>query len=548
MARIIIDAGHGGSTRAGSSSAYGSRGPSGLLEKDVTLDIARHVVARLGENAALTRTGDANLSLGARAAHASRDGADVFVSIHANSGPPEVAGPETWVHPDAGPGSHQLAEGIQRALEHLAGRHGAAAESRRGPMAVLSPGVLGHRTAACLVEVDYLSNPRGERRLGDPGERAAIGAAIAGAIREHLGRAEPARALSNQSFDIRYFVGLIPQPTGMSCWAASAAMMVSWREQMSRVDSAEVARGAGRWAEYQTGLNPHDVGHLATAWGLIAEPPQSYTVEGLRRLLETRGPLWIGEAVPRLHAIVITGIYGDGTTVIIKDPWPPGTGAEYEWTFRRLMQAYEAATQFPAVNIQILHNGGRGPVQRIGGPSGIVPSGYTTGAQIQWDQINQLRSGLVVDVQIRGSGIVEQLSHAYPLDVRGRIRIPSLGQIDADGLTLQQLGSRIQAALAANGILTRPTVNVTLKHMIVSYGALVTYPRVHVRVLDGAGNVEAESGWYPVRDDGTLNLPYIGAVAARGRRLDELEADIETGFQRYIISAVVHVTAQNLDA
>jgi N-acetylmuramoyl-L-alanine amidase len=186
MARIIIDAGHGGSARAGSSSAYGSRGSSGLLEKDVTLDIARHVVARLGGDAALTRTGDANLSLGARAAHATRDGADVFVSIHANSGPPEMAGPETWVHPDAGADSHRLAGGIQGALERLAGRYGGSAESRRGPMAVLSPAVLGRRTSACLVEVDYLSNPRGERRLGDPGERAAIGAAIAGAIRDHV--------------------------------------------------------------------------------------------------------------------------------------------------------------------------------------------------------------------------------------------------------------------------------------------------------------------------------------------------------------------------
>jgi N-acetylmuramoyl-L-alanine amidase/V8-like Glu-specific endopeptidase len=187
MARIIIDAGHGGSARAGNSSAYGSRGPSGLLEKDVTLDIARHVVARLGGDAALTRQGDLNLPLGVRAAHAARDGADVFVSIHANSGPPEMAGPETWVHPDAGADSHQLAGGIQRALERLAGRYGGSAESRRGPMAVLSPGVLGRRTAACLVEVDYLSNPRGEQRLGDPGERATIGAAIAGAIREHVG-------------------------------------------------------------------------------------------------------------------------------------------------------------------------------------------------------------------------------------------------------------------------------------------------------------------------------------------------------------------------
>jgi N-acetylmuramoyl-L-alanine amidase len=186
MARIIIDAGHGGSARAGNSSAYGSRGQSGLLEKDVTLDIARHVVARLGGDVAMTRTSDSNLPLAARAAQASRDGADVFVSIHANSGPPEMAGPETWVHPDAGPDSHALGGGIQRALERLVGRYGGSAESRRGPMAVLSPSAIGRRTAACLVEVDYLSNPHSEQRLRDPGQRAAIGAAIAGAIQEHV--------------------------------------------------------------------------------------------------------------------------------------------------------------------------------------------------------------------------------------------------------------------------------------------------------------------------------------------------------------------------
>jgi N-acetylmuramoyl-L-alanine amidase len=187
MARIIIDAGHGGSARAGNSSAYGSRGPSGLLEKDVTLDIARHVVARLGNGATLTRTGDNNLPLGSRAASASRDGADVFVSIHANSGPPEMAGPETWIHPDATARSGALGGGIQRALERLAGRYGGSTESRRGPMAVLNPSVIGRRTAACLVEVDYLSNPHGERRLGDPRQRAAIGTAIAGAIQEYVG-------------------------------------------------------------------------------------------------------------------------------------------------------------------------------------------------------------------------------------------------------------------------------------------------------------------------------------------------------------------------
>ena len=70
--RIIIDAGHGGSERAGNSSAYDARGPRGVAEKDVTLDIAKHVVARLGGVAALTRTRDRNLTIGARAAHGQR--------------------------------------------------------------------------------------------------------------------------------------------------------------------------------------------------------------------------------------------------------------------------------------------------------------------------------------------------------------------------------------------------------------------------------------------------------------------------------------------
>jgi N-acetylmuramoyl-L-alanine amidase len=55
MARVIIDAGHGGKLRAGNSSAFGARGAGGTLEKDITLDIARHVVERLGGLAALTR-------------------------------------------------------------------------------------------------------------------------------------------------------------------------------------------------------------------------------------------------------------------------------------------------------------------------------------------------------------------------------------------------------------------------------------------------------------------------------------------------------------
>src|SRR5262245_41121278 len=129
MARIIIDAGHGGSNRVGNSSAYGARSAEGLSEKDVTLDIARSAARLLGGSVALTRSDDVNLSLGARAAYAARDGADVFVSIHANSGPPGASGPETWVHPQAGGGSRALAGGIQRSLDRLNGRYGGGGEA-----------------------------------------------------------------------------------------------------------------------------------------------------------------------------------------------------------------------------------------------------------------------------------------------------------------------------------------------------------------------------------------------------------------------------------
>ena len=230
MARVIIDAGHGGTMRHGSSSAFGARGAQGTLEKDVTLDIARHVVSRLGGIAALTRSGDHNLTLGARAQLAERDGADVFVSIHANSGPPEVSKPKTFVHPGASTSSRRLANGVQTALERLRGRYGQPSDPREGAMAVLAPPYMGARTSACLAEVEYLSNPRGEERLRSPQERAAIGAAIADAIKEHLAT----RGLERPSPDPY----IIPDPTEYTgrgivdfvrVWAGWSARYTSWR-------------------------------------------------------------------------------------------------------------------------------------------------------------------------------------------------------------------------------------------------------------------------------------------------------------------------------
>ena len=82
---VVIDPGHGG--RDG-----GAPGASGRhVEKDVTLTIARELrdeLARRGRvRVALTRDGDATLSLNQRAAIARRLGAALFLSVHADSAP-----------------------------------------------------------------------------------------------------------------------------------------------------------------------------------------------------------------------------------------------------------------------------------------------------------------------------------------------------------------------------------------------------------------------------------------------------------------------------
>src|SRR5262249_56441270 len=90
-------------------------------------------------------------------------------------------------------------------------------------------------------------------------------------------------------FDIWHQVPLVPQVTGMSCWAAAAAMIVGWRECIY-IDAEELAAGMGRWAEFHEGLEPTDIEALAEAWDLIAEPTAKVSVASLRRLLVRYGP------------------------------------------------------------------------------------------------------------------------------------------------------------------------------------------------------------------------------------------------------------------
>ena len=78
---VIVDPGHGGRDS-------GARGLFGLIEKDLTLDIAKRLVSNLqinGVTAELTRDQDSFVPLSERTQYANAKHGDLFVSIHINS-------------------------------------------------------------------------------------------------------------------------------------------------------------------------------------------------------------------------------------------------------------------------------------------------------------------------------------------------------------------------------------------------------------------------------------------------------------------------------
>lgn len=154
---------------------------------------------------------------------------------------------------------------------------------------------------------------------------------------------------SSSSFDLRYEVPLIPQQTGISCWAAATAMLVAWRDNII-VNLSEIASGSGSWAKYKSGLQLEDPS-MFKIWELLTKPAQSYTVEGFQELLmDLYGPILVASATPGKHVRVVTGLVGDGTPdgtmVYINDPWKvgmtsfqmPNPGAQYTETYREFVQ------------------------------------------------------------------------------------------------------------------------------------------------------------------------------------------------------------------
>lgn len=155
MAKIVIDAGHGGKDP-------GAIGPNGLQEKDVNLAVAITAAAILqnaGIKTKLTRDRDIFVELQDRCQIANSFGADYFVSIHCNSfTSPTAHGIETYCYKFGGKGE-ALAKAIQNELIAV------TALTSRGVKAANFAVLRETKMPAVLVEMAFISNPEEEKLL-----------------------------------------------------------------------------------------------------------------------------------------------------------------------------------------------------------------------------------------------------------------------------------------------------------------------------------------------------------------------------------------------
>jgi N-acetylmuramoyl-L-alanine amidase len=221
--RIVIDAGHGG-TSLGTSAA------TGLREKDITLDIAARLGRRLtaqGVTVQMTRDADATLSLQDRSTIANDARGDLFLSIHVNSLPPHSRGIETYfLGPSQAPSadaiaaeenrdsgysmadlrtlvdmiytdarkdeSRRFAASVQQSLLRELRRVNPSLEDRgvkTAPFVVLA----ATRMPAILAEVSCLSNLEEAALLGEPQYRQSIADALFNGIDAYVHQGAPKR-------------------------------------------------------------------------------------------------------------------------------------------------------------------------------------------------------------------------------------------------------------------------------------------------------------------------------------------------------------------
>ena len=219
---IVVDAGHGGKDP-------GAVGPNKVLEKDVTLRMAKSLAGQLRKEmnceVRLTRADDRYLTLRDRTAYANKVGADLFISLHANASTSRKAyGLETYFlnlaknnqaaavaarengttleevgHLEAIlfdlmanakiNESSRLASEVQKAMVQGLTPHYSDIRDlgvRQGPFHVL----LGATMPSVLVETAFISNPREEKRLNNSHYQQRVAGAIVRGVKRYAATLE----------------------------------------------------------------------------------------------------------------------------------------------------------------------------------------------------------------------------------------------------------------------------------------------------------------------------------------------------------------------
>jgi N-acetylmuramoyl-L-alanine amidase len=197
FAAVVLDPGHGGRD---SGAMCG-----GVMEKDLTLDVARRVDRLLGSEGIatlMTRIGDTYVSLADRAALGNRAGNSIFVSIHFNEdNKPVATGVETYY------AAHQIVAGSVLASwlpfltrppsespkpesQSLAGciQEALVARTRsvdRGTQAKQFFVISNVTSPAVLIEGGFLTNKDDVSKLASEDYRDQIAAAVADGILQY---------------------------------------------------------------------------------------------------------------------------------------------------------------------------------------------------------------------------------------------------------------------------------------------------------------------------------------------------------------------------
>jgi N-acetylmuramoyl-L-alanine amidase len=211
---IVIDPGHGGKD-------VGAGGPGGLLEKDVTLAVARKLAASLaaktGARIVLTREDDSLVTLDQRTAIANQYNADLFLSVHMNAAVVKGAkGSETYylsleasdelarkaAETENASAASDPSSDLKLILWDLAQQayieessrfaqtiqeemNAASAVANRGVKQAPFKVLVGATMPAALVEVGFISNPEEEAKLKSEEFQNAMVTALTRAVERY---------------------------------------------------------------------------------------------------------------------------------------------------------------------------------------------------------------------------------------------------------------------------------------------------------------------------------------------------------------------------